>query len=71
MALAMAGAIEGAHMGHPDFRAKGRIFATLTGNGKMGMVALTPEQQEAVDAAMRRRRSRRQAVPGGARGGRW
>ena len=47
MALAMAGASEGSHMNHPDFRANGRIFATLTGNGKTGMVALTPDQQEA------------------------
>ena len=32
-------------MGHPDFRANGRIFATLHGDGKTGMVKLTPEQQ--------------------------
>ena len=32
-------------MNHPDFRANGRIFATLRGDGKHGMVALTPEQQ--------------------------
>ena len=29
IALGMKGAIESAHMGHPDFRANGRIFATL------------------------------------------
>ena len=45
IALGMAGAIESAHMGHPDFRAGGRIFATLHGNGETGMVKLTPEQQ--------------------------
>ena len=45
MALRMAGAIESAHMDHPDFRANGRIFATLTSDGKRGMVTLTPEQQ--------------------------
>src|SRR3712207_3970758 len=45
IALALTGAVEGAHMGHPDFRASGRIFATLHGNGKTGMVKLTPEQQ--------------------------
>jgi len=28
-ALALAGATEGAHMGHPDFRVAGKIFATL------------------------------------------
>lgn len=29
IALGMKDAVEGAHMGHPDFRAGGRIFATL------------------------------------------
>lgn len=29
IALGMIGAVEGAHMGHPDFRVNGRIFATL------------------------------------------
>jgi hypothetical protein len=42
----MKGAVEGAHMGHPDFRANGRIFATLYPDGEHGMVKLTPEQQE-------------------------
>ena len=42
----MAGAIEGAHMDHPDFRANGRIFATLHPDGKQGMVKLTPEEQQ-------------------------
>jgi len=46
MALGLRGAVEGAHMGHPDFRASGRIFATLHGDGRRGMVKLTPEQQE-------------------------
>lgn len=32
-------------MGHPDFRAGGRIFATLHTGDKTGMVKLTPEQQ--------------------------
>ena len=45
MALAMSGAIESAHMNHPDFRVGGRIFATLSGDAKRGMVSLTPEQQ--------------------------
>ena|SRR5688572_3026989 len=47
IALGMADAVEGAHMGHPDFRAGvgGRIFATLHPGGKAGMVKLTPEQQ--------------------------
>jgi len=45
MALALGGASEGAHMGHPDFRVNNRIFATLHSAGRFGMVALTPEQQ--------------------------
>lgn len=46
IALGMENAIEGAHMGHPDFRVDGRIFATLHPDHKFGMVKLTPEQQE-------------------------
>jgi hypothetical protein len=45
MALALDGAIESAHMGHPDFRVGTRIFATLHAGDRFGMVALTPEQQ--------------------------
>lgn len=51
LALKMKGAIEGAHMGHPDFRANGKIFATLYPDGESGMVKLTPEQQEDFRAA--------------------
>lgn len=52
IALSFPGAEEKAHMGHPDFRVGGRIFATLhapeTGTGA---VMLLPEQQElAMDA---------------------
>ena len=46
IALAMQDAFEGEHMAHPDFRAKGRIFATLHPDGKQGMVKLTPDQQQ-------------------------
>jgi hypothetical protein len=46
LALALEGAEERAHMGHPDFRVAGRIFATLAHPDKAwGMVKLTPEQQ--------------------------
>jgi hypothetical protein len=45
IALGMEGAVEGAHMGHPDFRASGRIFASLDADEKTGTVKLTPEQQ--------------------------
>jgi hypothetical protein len=44
--LGMAGAFEGAHMGHPDFRAHGRIFATLNAEETRGVVMLTPAQQQ-------------------------
>ena len=47
IALGMEDAIESAPMGHPDFRIKGRIFATLHSDHKWGMVKLTPEQQVA------------------------
>jgi len=46
MALAMEGAVEGTHMGHPDFRVRNRIFATLHSDDLFGMVALTPDQQQ-------------------------
>lgn len=45
IALSMPGAIESAHMGHPDFRANGKIFATLSQDLKSGMVKLTRELQ--------------------------
>jgi hypothetical protein len=45
IALGMVDAIEGAHMGHPDFRVNGRIFATLHPDHLFGMVKLTPDQQ--------------------------
>jgi YjbR protein len=46
LALGMSDAIEGEHMGHPDFRVQGRIFATIHHDQRNGMVKLTPEQQE-------------------------
>jgi hypothetical protein len=52
IALSFPGAEEKAHMGHPDFRVGGKIFATLgSPNGESAMVSLLPEQQElAMDA---------------------
>jgi hypothetical protein len=44
MALAMDGAIERAHMGHPDFRVNGRIFCTIQTDERGGLM-LTPDQQ--------------------------
>jgi hypothetical protein len=46
MALGLRDAIESAHMGHPDFRVNGRVFATLHADGAHGMVKLTPDQQQ-------------------------
>ena len=52
IALSLEGAIEGAHGGHADFRAGGKVFATLGYPGKeWGMVKLTPDQQEMLCAA--------------------
>ena len=48
IALGMDGAIESAHMGHPDFRVNGRIFVTLHHDMQTGMVAVTPDQQAAL-----------------------
>ena len=44
-ALALPEAEESAHQGHPDFRVRGKIFATLGPNEAWGMVKLTAEQQ--------------------------
>jgi hypothetical protein len=52
LALGMPEAREVGHMGHPDFRVGGRIFATLGYPDEgWGMVKLTPEQQEAFVSA--------------------
>ena len=45
LALGLTGVVESAHMGHPDFRVNGRIFATLKADKQHGMVVLTPEEQ--------------------------
>jgi hypothetical protein len=48
IALSFEGAEEGSHMGSPDFRVGGRIFATLAAqNQGYGNLMLTPEQQAA------------------------
>jgi len=48
IALSMEGAEEGSHMGAPDFRVGGRIFATLASQKQgYGNLMLTPEQQAA------------------------
>jgi len=46
LALSLPEAIEWSHMGHPDFRVRKKIFATLGFAGDdWGMVKLSPAQQ--------------------------
>lgn len=47
IALSMPDAIEKSHMGHPDFRVAGKIFASLfhRAGTEWGMVKLSPEVQ--------------------------
>lgn len=52
IALSFSGAIESAHMNHPDFRANGRIFATLSyPDDKTAMVKLALADQQRLVAA--------------------
>ena len=47
MALDLPEVVESSHMGHPDFRVGGKIFATLGVPAPgWGMVKLTPDEQE-------------------------
>ena len=47
LALSFPEAIESAHMRHPDFRVRGKIFATLGYPGKdWAVVKLTPDEQK-------------------------
>ena len=49
LALQLPEATEASHMGHPDSRVRGKLFATLGyPDGKWAMVKLTPDQQEAL-----------------------
>ena len=48
IALSLEGVEESSHMGSPDFRVGGRIFATLASQRQgYGNLMLTPEQQAA------------------------
>ena len=52
LALSLPESAEVGHMGHPDFRVGGRIFATLGyPDERWAMVKLTREQQEGLVAA--------------------
>ena len=67
LALELPEATEEAHMGHPDFRVRNKIFATLGPKGDWAMVKLTPEQQA---EAVRSEPDVFERIPGGwGRGG--
>ena len=53
IALSMTGAVENAHMNHPDFRVNGKIFATLGyPDAEHGMVVLPqPDQKKFIALA--------------------
>ena len=52
IAMSFKGAEESSHMGHPDFRVGGRIFATLASQeGGYGNLMLTPELQNSIVSA--------------------
>jgi hypothetical protein len=52
IALSFPETVEASHMDHPDFRVRGKIFATLGyPNADWGMVGLTPEEQARVTKA--------------------
>jgi len=52
IALDLPEATENSHQGHPDFRVRGKIFATLGWpDAGWAMVKLTPEQQELLTRA--------------------
>ncbi|MEA2691980.1 MAG: hypothetical protein QOJ16_1367 [Acidobacteriota bacterium] len=63
LALSLPEAVEQSHVGHPDFRVRGKIFATLGyPDGGRAMVKLTHDQQ---DALSRSRPELFAPVPGG------
>ena len=46
LALSLPEAVEQGHMGHPDFRVGGKIFASMDTGGRRGCVKLAPDHQE-------------------------
>jgi Protein of unknown function (DUF419). len=51
LATSFEGAVEQSHMGHPDFRVAGKIFATLGPDEDWAMVWLKQEDQASFIAA--------------------
>ena len=45
LCVMLPGTVEGAHMGNPDFRVGGRIYATLWVEEERTVLRLTPEHQ--------------------------
>lgn len=51
LALEIPHTLEKEHMGHPDFRVKNKVFASLWPDGETAMVKLTPADQKRLIAA--------------------
>jgi len=51
LALSRPDAVEGAHHGHADFRANGRVFASLHPDGERAMVKVPLDEQRRLVAA--------------------
>jgi hypothetical protein len=51
LALALPDVVEGEHHAHPDFRAHGRIVASLHPDGRRAMVRVPLERQQELVAA--------------------
>lgn len=51
IALSLPEAVESEHMAHPDFRVRGKVFASLLPGEAIGMVKLTPDEQARFVAA--------------------
>ena len=51
LATSLPDSIEGAHQGHPDFRAHGKVFASLLPDGACAMVKVPPAVQQRLVAA--------------------
>jgi hypothetical protein len=63
IALSFPETVEAAHMGHPDFRVGGKIFATLGyPNEERGVLVLSPDEQREL---IRQHPKMFESVPGG------
>jgi hypothetical protein len=63
IALSFPDTVEATHMGHPDFRVGGKIFATLGyPNEQRGVLVLSPEEQREL---IRKHPEMFEPIPGG------